>query len=297
MIILPCMKRPDLDAVGGSMAFAEYLQRQGKAAKVWLGDTPDGEARFYLEEFSISNLATLEEVKQAEEFQLVDLSRAEALPDFIDLGLVTKVIDHRFLHDAEKDFPNAVIELEQVGAAATQVTEYFIKANLIPTEISASMLYGAIYSNTLCLKGAVTTERDRDVAEWLKKHSPDCDRYCDGQLLARKQDILDNLYDAISLERKTYILEDGIYGFTQFELIEGTEFWQEHKDFICHALDAQPERSLLNIIDLSKNVSLVYSNDDDLLKRLENTFNMPSTDKKFQLDPALMRKQIAKLLE
>jgi len=298
MIILPCMKRPDLDAVGGSLAYAEYLQRkENKKVKVWISDIPDGEARFYLDKFQVNDLASIEEVKQAKEFQLVDLSRAEALPDFIDLSHVTKVIDHRFLHDTKNNFPHAVIELEAVGAAATQITEYFMRADLVPTAPSASMLYGAIYSNTLCLKGDITTQRDLDAAGWLQQKVPSCDRFTEYQLQARKQDIIDNLEESVGLERKTFQLSTGIYGFTQYEMIQAAEFWQENKTRIKTAINDQAERSLLSLIDLSKHVSILYVNDADLLQRLEHAFKQPVTDNTIILKPALMRKQIAKILE
>lgn len=297
MIILYCGKRPDLDAIGGSLAYSEYLQRhENKFAKTWIRGEPDGEARFYLELFN-PELATIDEAKQSTEYQLVDLSLASMLADFMDPAKVTKVIDHRFLNDVQADFPNAVIELEPVGAAATQVTEYFMRADLVPTDQSACMLYGAIYSNTLCLKGDITTQRDRDAASWLQQKLPGCDRFCEAQLAARKKDLVDNLQDNISAERKAFQISSGVYGFTQFEMLEGKEFWNVNKDIIQSKLQTLPERSLFTIIDLSSNITLVYTEDEDLKQRLSAKLDLHFENNLMILNPALMRKQIAKILE
>jgi inorganic pyrophosphatase/exopolyphosphatase len=298
MIILYCGRRPDLDAIGGSLAYAEYLQcHENKPTKTWIRGTPDGEAQFYLDIFTVTDLATIEEARQADEFQLVDLSLASMLPDFIDPAKVTKVIDHRFLNDVQAEFPMAIVELAPVGAAATQVAEYFMRADLVPTEQSACMLYGAIYSNTLCLKGAITTQRDRDAAEWLKNTSPGCDRFCAAQLAARKKDLIENMDESVTAERKMFAISDGNYGFTQFEMLDGEEFWQENKMHIRKMLGQQPERSLFTIIDLTRNVTLAYTDDKALQQRMKKEFNQEFSDNLMILNPALMRKQIAKILE
>src|SRR5688572_2688816 len=179
MILLPCPVRPDLDCIAGSLAYAEYLRAQGKAAKAWLCGTPDGEAQFYLQRFPDFEFASAGDIAAMRHMVLVDFSDVRYIPQGTNPEDVIEVIDHRFFNNAEKHFFNARIQLDAVGAAATQITEHFMQSNLTPSEASACLLYGAIYSNTLCLKGALCTDRDRAAAEWLKARYPDADRYID----------------------------------------------------------------------------------------------------------------------
>jgi hypothetical protein len=147
----------------------------------------------------------------------------------------------------------------------------------------------------LCLKGEITTDRDRKAAAWLKSFYK-ADQYVDQQMTARKLDLLQDLPAALRAERKNYDLPSGVYGYTQFEMTGGAAFWQEHAATLKKELDLLSERSVLSIIDLDRTQSILYSNDQDLRDRLETVLDCRMTNH-VAVIPALMRKQIAKLLE
>ena len=57
---------------------------------------------------------------------------------------------------------------DPVGSTATLVTERFRQAGLEPTPPTATMLLGAICSDTVLLTSPTTTERDRVATSWLE---------------------------------------------------------------------------------------------------------------------------------
>ncbi len=123
MIILPAPIRPDLDCIAGALAYAALLKQEGQDAQVWMDGVPDGEAQFYLDLFPDHEFADSTQAKAADSYVLVDFSEASFMPDWFDKSKAIEVIDHRFLHQPQIDFPNAKVELTAVGAAATLIAE------------------------------------------------------------------------------------------------------------------------------------------------------------------------------
>ncbi len=297
MIILPCPKRPDLDCIAGSVAYAEYMRvAKQQDARVWICGVPDGEAQFYLDKFSELIFATDDEAHNANGFVLVDFSVKHALPESIDPLNVMQVIDHRDFTQPAIDFPNAVVQIDKVGAAATQVAEYFIRDSITPSKPIAAMLYGAIYTHTLCLKSATTTQRDRDAINWLTQHVPDADVLVDAQLKARSDEIIAQMPHILKTEMKTETSRFGAYGFTLLELQHGLKFWQDRQQEIIAWGKAQDYPVMINIIDLLLNESILYSTDNNYITLLETVLHTKAQDQVIHVRPAWFRKQIIPLL-
>jgi nanoRNase/pAp phosphatase (c-di-AMP/oligoRNAs hydrolase) len=82
------------------------------------------------------------------------------------LGLV-EIIDHR-LFPLYEVFPNSRFQIEQVGAAATQISElFYFNSNLPLPPTLASLLLCAIYSNTNNFLSDTTNFRDLRMRDWL----------------------------------------------------------------------------------------------------------------------------------
>ena len=293
MIILPAPVRPDLDCIGGAIAYAALLNSQGQTAKVWIGGVPDGEAQFYLDLFPNFDFASEAEARAAVAYVLVDFSEASFMPAWFDRTRVTEVIDHRFFNQPETEFPNATIELATVGAAATLVAERLMRADFTPSPAVATMLYGAIYSNTLCLKGELTTVRDRDAAVWLLQAHPSADAHIAGQLQARSAELLDSMPQSLLTEMKMVKSRFGTYGFSQFELPGAGSFWQTHQEKIRRFLTGLPHPVVFNLIDLDAVTSRVYCTDDAYRVTLDHQYKRDGDT--HIAEPARMRKEIGLL--
>ncbi len=148
------------------VGYAELLRAQGREATAGIVGTPHAEAQHVAERFHIS-LPREVDPRDFEEIVLVDTSTRTDQDPRLAIERVVEIIDHRQLHEGEK-FPNAKLQIELVGSAATLIVERFRQANIIPSREAAHLLFGAIASNTVNFKANVTTERDHQAAAWLR---------------------------------------------------------------------------------------------------------------------------------
>ena len=167
-ILVTCYVNPDLDGVAGAIAYGEFLQKTGKNTVVGIIGEPHDEAKYILDRFGFEYPPIIPNADNFDEVILVDASDLNGLEGKISAEKVIEIIDHRKVHEADK-FPKAKAQIELVGAAATLVAEKFIQNNVDVSKESATLVYGAIISNTLNFKGSVTTDRDKEAAAWLNK--------------------------------------------------------------------------------------------------------------------------------
>lgn len=299
MILLPCPSRPDLDCVASAIAYAEFLTNvKNISAKLWLCGTPDAEAQFYLNLYQNQiSFASPSDIKQASGYVLVDYSTTSFFKEPIDNNKVIEVIDHRLFTTPHLEFPHANIQIDAVGAAATLITEYFIQHNTLPSSMSASMLYGAIYTHTLCAQGLLFTDRDRIALDWLSRNFPAAGQAVSNQLAARKQEIINQFPSIILTEMKHEHGTFGPYGISQLEMADGLAFANDHGTAILSCLNQQKHPSFLNLIDLSSNTSHFYMSDGRFGSFIQNHATiLEQSEHYICFSPAYMRKQIIPLL-
>jgi manganese-dependent inorganic pyrophosphatase len=166
--LVTCYVNPDLDGVAGAMAYAEYLQKTGQDVVAGIIGEPHDEAKYILDRFGIPYPRMILNADDFEKVILVDASDLNGLEGKISSDKVIEIFDHRKVHEADK-FPNAKVQIELVGAAATLIAEKFMKNNVAISKESAILVCGAIISNTLNFKGTVTTDRDKTAVALLNK--------------------------------------------------------------------------------------------------------------------------------
>src|SRR5579863_879304 len=135
-VVLP-RTYPDLDGVACAIAYAELLGRKGTPAQAWFPTEGDTEAEFALKRSGGFTLAESGAFRPDTRFVLVDACDLDGFPAEVPTLQVVEVIDHRQHVDPRQFFPNAVIRIESVGAAATIIAEDFRAAQCIPTASSA----------------------------------------------------------------------------------------------------------------------------------------------------------------
>jgi inorganic pyrophosphatase/exopolyphosphatase len=296
MIILPCPRRPDLDCIAGAYAYSEYLRHHNQPALPWICGQPDGEAQFYLEHYPHLVFATREQAAESTSSVLIDFSVKFILPPEIDPDDVIQVIDHRLFTQPELDFPNAIIQIDQVGAAATQVTEYFMRENIAPSAESAAMLYGAIYTHTLFLQSDTTTERDRAAVAWLAQYVPNAEELIAGQLAMRAHEITSQMPDILVTEMKTEQSRFGSYGFTLIEIVDIDSFWEQYAPEIKTWAHNLNHPVLVMLLDPKYNKTILYSTHANYTQALEQALQKTAQDSEFFVQPGIFRKQIIPLL-
>jgi manganese-dependent inorganic pyrophosphatase len=99
---------------------------------------------------------------------LVDhAEQAQSVPG-VEHAEIVEILDHHHIGSVETKIP-VTATFDPVGSTATLVIERFRQNGMEPSPPTATMLLGAILSDTVILNSPTTTERDRAVVEYLER--------------------------------------------------------------------------------------------------------------------------------
>jgi manganese-dependent inorganic pyrophosphatase len=86
----------------------------------------------------------------------------------VEKAEVVEILDHHHVGDIETTTPISAT-FDPVGSTATLIVERYRASGLYPEESTAKMLLAALLSDTVILNSPTTTDRDREVAEYLEE--------------------------------------------------------------------------------------------------------------------------------
>ncbi len=299
-ILVTTYSNPDIDGLACSLAYAEFLHKTGHDATYGIFGVPHREAQYVLDKFNIqiNRLKSLPE--GYENIVLVDASDLEALPSQIKPGQVTEIIDHRKTTEIEK-FVNAKIQVEQVGACATLIAEKFKQDNILISGNAARLLYPAIASNTINFKGKLTTDRDRNMAEWLTTQFDLPENYIH-DIFAAKSKITKPLKEILIEDFKAFEFNNIKIGIAQLEITDTNGYIKNNLSEIINILKKiKKEKTLdyifLNGLDLEGAGNTFVAPDQADRKLLETVLNLKFDDSLAVYDRLIMRKEITPLIQ
>lgn len=252
----------------------------------------------------VFNFIYPEVIKNSKDFNevvLIDTSDLNAIEGNIEIEKVIEIIDHRTIHEAEK-FPNAKVQIELVGSAATLVAEKFIEKNIEISYKSAVLLLSAIISNTLNFKGGVTTDRDKKVAEYLNNIAKLPDNFSK-ELFEAKSDLSgEKLSKTILGDLATYDIANKKFSIAQIEMIGAEELIKNRLDEILDILNkTKKENNLdfifLSAIDLEKEKVYIITDDENTKELVKKILQIDFIGNIAIKDELIMRKQISPLLK
>ena len=99
---------------------------------------------------------------------LVDHPAAAQSVPGVEEAEIVEILDHHHIGSIETRIPVRAT-FDPVGSTATLVIERFRQSGMEPTRPSATMLLGAILSDTVILNSPTTTERDHAVVAYLEQ--------------------------------------------------------------------------------------------------------------------------------
>jgi manganese-dependent inorganic pyrophosphatase len=154
--------KPDLDSVVAALAFAEYTKLNGvENPTPAIIDTPNPETKFVFEKFNITPpaLITATDILPEDRVILVDHNEADQRLVGLKPEQIIGIYDH---HKANINFSLPVeICIMPFGSSNTVAWQLFKEIDYqLSTEIATLMLC-AILSDTVGLKSATTTQKDR----------------------------------------------------------------------------------------------------------------------------------------
>lgn len=300
-ILVTCYVNPDLDGVAGAIAYGEFLQKTGKNAVVGIIGEPHNEAKYILDRFGFKYPSMIENADNFDEVILVDASDLNGLEGKISAEKVIEIIDHRKVHEADK-FPKAKAQIELVGATATLVAEKFMQNNIDISKESATLVYGAIISNTLNFKGSVTTDRDKEAATWLNKVAKLPEDFWKDLFIAKSDLSGNKLAERIEGDFAWFVMGDKKVGIAQVEMIGAKKLVNERNGEIIQVLEKiKKEMSLdfifQNTIEFENTKNFFVAQDSGTKKLLEKVLNVQFAGVVAERPNLIMRKQIVPLLK
>jgi manganese-dependent inorganic pyrophosphatase len=295
-IVVP-RQSPDLDGVACAVGYAQFLSQViGNSARAWVSGIPDAEARYHLRRFNPVCFAAEADVLKANSFVLVDASALPGLPSLVKPLRVVEVIDHRHHTSPKQAFPNATVQIEPVGAAATLIVERFVAASAFLRSDISAMLYGAIQSNTQLLRGSITTKRDIAAVEWLTRSASIPSDLIEEQLLARRTDIINDFRAALLNESKTFTLEDSQLCISQLEFTGAADYSRHNNAQIRTHIAQLRLPTILNMVDVQVPSSTILVSNDHLVHLLTRLLGLSFQCRVATAFPAILRKQILDVL-
>ncbi|MBI4435099.1 DHH family phosphoesterase [Candidatus Uhrbacteria bacterium] len=301
MILVTSYQDPDLDGTACSVAEAEFLVRQGEEAVAGLFGKLHREAQTVIRTFNFEwPLNAMEVIDQVDEIVLTDVSDLRGLAPQIDPQKVTVVIDHRKEYNPD-DFPNADLQIELVGSAATLVTEHFMNEGIVPGKTAAYLLAGAIVSNTVNFQNKVTTSRDRLAYEWLQGQVEIPSDFVQTLFESKSTFTHENLFDEIEHDAAWFPFGQEKIGIAQLEIVRAQEFLDEFGSQLTGILEKlhkqqKVDRGFLSIIDIDRGVDVFVCPDASLQDVLTRALGISWKGDRATTSGIMMRKEIVPIL-
>jgi manganese-dependent inorganic pyrophosphatase len=232
---------------------------------------------------------------------LVDhAEQAQSVPG-VEEAAIVEILDHHAVGSIETTVP-VTAPFDPVGSTATLVIERFRQNGMEPSRPTATMLLGAILSDTVILNSPTTTERDRSVVDYLERVlAIDATEF--GREMFEKTSDVSTLpaEEIISRDAKEYEAAGGkTICIAQVETVGSSLL--ERKDELLAALNAGRETKGYSVFALM--VTDILGKGTELLAvgdrgTLERAFGRPRADGVVSLPGVMSRKkQVApKLLD
>ena len=297
MKVVITYKNADLDCVASAYAYSEYLNKKGENTNYFISGVVQNEVEVVCNMFGIELTSGVKSIN-GEPVIVVDTNTFSSI-DFVNPEQIIEIIDH---HPRSTDvFENATIDIEQIGAVCTMITEKYKKDNISISRESAILLYYGIISNTVNLNSKVTTPRDIEMCNWLKEQCTEIDDNLIAKIFEEKSkfDIRD-LRRMMEVEEK-FVLGDEELIIGQLEIINAENFLKQYKsniDSVINDVRNQYGVSLvfLNIIDILSGYHIIYSPYRDTISFLEEKYQSQFDDDRFVENRIVLRKEIKQYL-
>lgn len=310
-ILVTTSLNPDLDGTASALAYAHFLTVKGDRGIAGFEGAFQLDAQFVLKRLAFSCPLM---PNTFDKIVLVNASTIAYAPDIVKKNQesVVKVIDHRLYHDIEFEFPPVEkVNVEQVGACATIVTEELAHCSIVPPQKITTLLYAAIHSNTLDLKAGVTTKRDHEAIALLASWYPMSRELINAMFRFRTMLSPEQIEFALKNDFNGHFnTVDGIFGIAQVEMLDGTELFSKHKELIYHVLKDLKEQYKLDYVFLTvpcidQNMNYLYTIDSKsanfIRKYMARCLDTPTDNQTIGIlmrtNKLLLRKEIVPMFE
>ena len=293
-ILVTAKVNPDLDGTSCMLAYAELLRRKGEDAEGVVSGEPQSKTKYFIEKQGIKIPQRNDDTfSNWQKFILVDASSMKGMPQCVSAENVLEIIDHR-KGEPEKEFPQAKIQNDLIGAAATIVVERYIKANDKPLPEHAKLLYGAIFHNTLNFLATNSSERDKEAVNFLEKEFSLDKTIIKEMFDYSTQEIKKDILQALENDAKEF---GSGWKIGAYQLIVWGDDILKDKALVRSyvkdlAVKLGADWSFLNVINLDTAESILFATNTEAEQILSKALGAVFTNGVSVLPRVLLRKQI-----
>jgi manganese-dependent inorganic pyrophosphatase len=172
---------------------------------------------------------------------LVDhAEQAQSVPG-IETAEIVEIVDHHHIGSIETRVPVRAT-FDPVGSTATLVVERFRQNGMEPSRESATVLLGAVLSDTVILNSPTTTDRDRSVVEYLEQRLDVDAKEFGREMFEAGSDVSEATADEIvTRDAKEYEVANGTIAIAQIETV--SHELNEREDEIREAAERAREKN------------------------------------------------------
>ena len=224
---------------------------------------------------------------------LVDHAEEAQSVTGIEQAEIVEILDHHHIGSIETRVPVRAT-FDPVGSTATLVIERFRQNGMEPSRPAATMLLGAILSDTVILNSPTTTERDHAAMEYLERVLAVDAVEFGREMFEATSDVSEvSAQEIISRDAKEYqVRGDHVISIAQIEVV-GRDLLDRSSELLETMRRRQADRGYvlyaLMITDvLSKGTDLLVAGDVAAVAR---AFGAASTDSRIELPGVMSRKK------
>lgn len=192
------------------------------------------------------------------------------------------------------------IQIEMIGAAATLVAERFKNNNIDISRESAILLYNGIISNTMNLKISMTTQKDKDMAHWLKQKYPEITEEKTKAIFIKKSEITDRLREEMEVEFKDEFITIS-WSMGQLEIANVEEFLNRNEEKVRAILKKVKDENnvdyiSVNCMDIINGYTIILAENEATANIISDAINVKFIKLKAKIDKLVSRKEIIKII-
>lgn len=290
---------PDMDGISLMYAYTEFLRKKNENAEYYFEGTMKKEAEIVLKTFNI-NLNNIAKIENDDKIVLVDTNYLSKISKNIKPENIVEVIDHHNKESWLAENPNIKTQIEPIGAAATLVAERFKNEDIDISKESAILLYYGIISNTMNLKIKLTSQRDIEMAKWLKSKVPKITDEITTEIFIKKSQIGDNLRIEMEVESKDQFMTIS-WSIGQLEIANVENFLDKYENDIRKILDRvcvenNVDYISVNCMDIINGYSVIIARDEKTAKVIYDAVGYEFKDLKAKTDELVSRKEIVNVV-
>lgn len=210
---------------------------------------------------------------------------------------IIEIIDHHKKTATQEMFPNAKIHIELIGAVATIIAEKFKNHDLTPSRESAILLFYGIISNTINLNSKTTTQKDKDMLEWLESLYPEISTNKVEEIFIKKSKIEENNIRREMEAEVILNINNSKITVAQLEIANIEDFLKINKYKINQILqtikiEKQLDHIFINCVDILNGFNILLTIDDNTTSLLEKVYNLSFINNKAKTPHLILRKEL-----